>query len=633
MKPLTLLLLLVTLAVPLLATFHPGVASAQLESTPILGEPVVVTPLATPAGSSVPASEDDYEPAPTLSAETPASATTVATPDACEPNDTPARACSLPLDAVSGPFTIVPETDQDFFRLDLPQEVSIQTVVTVRATEGLDLVLSARQHDAIVASGSYSLTLAPAIAGPMVLRVENRDPRPAAGEQYRIEVRREIVPPSEEDDELANGPEPDALENNWSFETASAIAIGVVYDLSFACPDPRPGACPGGDHDYLLAPVKAGVAYLITTFDLDPGVDTVVELFWGSTTTALAGNDDYAPGSTLSALTWTAPDDGILGVRIAPRNGALAQQLAEPKAGYRFAVAPLASELARKLDTAVRQQANVPTPTATTAAAPSTSSASGTTAGGSAGAAAGSGVSATPETIALGAAVVVRETVLRREPREGGAPLVTLPQESRVTVRGPVSGLWVSVESDRSILPGWVRAADLERVSEAAASATAVVQGTAATPVSQQPGAVAQPTRTPANASPNGSADRSARPVTVTELDPALPEPPPPPVARVPFAVTVTIAASDRPPSGGALGFATPTPDLSRPIARVRAQLVNVFGDLLAEGLTSDQGAVTLNHDVRSGDALLIRVPAWGVEIPLTADQSRLDITIPEATP
>jgi len=33
----------------------------------------------------------------------------------------------LALDAVSGPFTVVPEADQDFFRLDLPAEASIQT--------------------------------------------------------------------------------------------------------------------------------------------------------------------------------------------------------------------------------------------------------------------------------------------------------------------------------------------------------------------------------------------------------------------------------------------------------------------------------------------------------------------------
>ena len=632
MRLFALISLLATLGVVLLAATAPTVMSAQLEPTPILGEPEVVTPLVTPEAGRLPVAEPVDEPAPTASAASSSPATALAEPDRCEPNDAPERACALPLDAVSGPFSIVPEADQDFFWLDLPPEASIQTVIAVRATEGLDLALSARQDTRLVASGSYSLTLAPEVVGPVVLRVENRDPRPAAGEQYRIEVRREIVPPSEED-ERADGPEPDALENNWSFETASAIAVGVVYDLSFACPDPRPGACPGGDHDYLLVPVKADVAYLVATFDLDPGVDTVVELFWGSTTTALAGNDDYAPGGPLSALTWTAPGDGILGVRIAPRNGALAQHLAEPKAGYRFAVAPLAGELARKLDATIRQQANVPTPTATTVAAPAASSASGTTAGGSTGATAGGGVRATSESIPAGAAVVLRETVLRREPGEGGAPLATLPQESRVTVRGPVDGLWVSVESASSILPGWVRAADLERISENVASSSAPGQSASATPISQQPGAVALPTSTPASTSPNGSADQSARPVTLTELDPVLPEPPPPPVARVPFAVTVTIATADRPPSGGgALGLATPTPDLSRPIARVRVQLVNVFGDLLAEGLTSTQGAVTLNHDVRPGDTLLIRVPAWGVEIPLAADQTRLDITIPEVT-
>lgn len=635
MKHLPLLLLLIVGVVALLAGLAPQIASAQLEPTPILGEPVVVTPLVT----SAPAPGLPAEPAPQAttspSGDQPARAA-VAEPDACEPNDTAARACALPLDAVSGPFTIVPEADQDFYRLDLPQEASIQTVITVRATSGLDLALSARQGETLVVSGAFSLTLSPDIAGPVELRVENRDPRPAAGEQYRIEVRRNIVPPSPRA-EGESQPEPDALENNWSFETAAAVAVGVVYDLSFACPDPRPDACPGGDHDYLLVPVKAGVPYLVATFDLDPGVDTVVELFWGTTTTATVGNDDYAPGGTLSALQWTAPADGLLGVRVAPRNGGLPLRLAEVKTGYRFAVAPLAGELARKLEATIRQQANVPTPTPTAAAAPAAGTAgapgsgSGTAAGSSASAAAGG--TGAQESIAAGPAVIITETVLRREPNERAAALATLTPETRVAVRGPVSGLWVSVESEASILPGWVRASDLQRLSGATTAAEPSPNSQAATPQPQQPGAAIQPTElaTSTAISVIGGAPSSTRQVVVTALDPALPPPPPLPVARVPFALTVTIAATDRPPmGGGTLGFATPTPDLRQPIGGVRVQLVNVFGDVLAEGLTTMQGVVTLTRDVRPDDALRVRMPAWGVELPLATDQSSLIVTIPE---
>ncbi|NJK32165.1 MAG: hypothetical protein HC927_07020 [Deltaproteobacteria bacterium] len=77
--------------------------------------------------------------------------------------------------------------------------------------------------------------------------------------------------------------------------------------------------------------------------------------------------------------------------------------------------------------------------------------------------------------------------------------------------------------------------------------------------------------------------------------------------------------------------MATPTPNLSQPVAQVRVQLLNVFGDVLAEGLTDTQGLVTLSRDVQPGQALLVRMPAWGVELPLAPQQSRLIITIPEA--
>jgi len=102
----------------------------------------------------------------------------------------------------------------------------------------------------------------------------------------------------------------------------------------------------------------------------------------------------------------------------------------------------------------------------------------------------------------------------------------------------------------------------------------------------------------------------------------------------VPFSITVAVVATDRPPTGSnALGFATPTPDRRQPVADVRVQVVTVFGDLLAEGLTDVRGEVQLSRDVRPGDALRLRIPAWGVELPIAPDQTILIVTVPEEAP
>ncbi|HMQ34738.1 MAG TPA: hypothetical protein PKD53_28635, partial [Chloroflexaceae bacterium] len=313
-------------------------------------------------------------------------------------------------------------------------------------------------------------------------------------------------------------------------------------------------------------------------------------------------------------------------------------------------VAPLASELARKLEETIRQQANIPTPTptATAARAPASPPAGGgaPASGGSGGApVSGSGSpagsSATRDSIPAGPAIILRETVLRHEPRDGATALATLAPETIVSVRGPVSGLWVSVEAEASILPGWVRWSDLLRVDEDAAPAEGEAApigsaGITPSPTSQQPGAATAPTASDPITAPTSASGPGTSParVVVTALDPALPPPAPAPIARVPFVLAVAVVASDRPASGGSVpGFASPTPDLRQPIARVRVQLLNVFGDLLAEGLTDSQGAVSLSRDIWPGQALRVRMPAWGVELPLATGQSSLIVTIPEERP
>jgi hypothetical protein len=200
------------------------------------------------------------------------------------------------------------------------------------------------------------------VAGPIVLRVENRDPAAASGKSYNIEIRRILPPPpppSTAEQQRARQA-PDALENNWNVQTAAPIGVGAVYDLNFVCPEPiradGSNPCGGGDHDYLRLSVKAGMKYLMCTFDLGPGVDTVIDLFWGDPEHPLTGNDDERPDySFLSVMRWVAPSDGEVIIRIGPRTGGLDPIVLEEQASsYRFAVAladsPLAAQLTERID-------------------------------------------------------------------------------------------------------------------------------------------------------------------------------------------------------------------------------------------------------------------------------------------
>ena len=81
---------------------------------------------------------------------------------------------------------------------------------------------------------------------------------------------------------------------------AAPIGVGVLYDLNFVCP--VAWGCAGGDHDYLRLPVKKGGQYLLCTFDLGPGVDTVLELFWSTSDTPIAGNDDARPNTSFLSV-------------------------------------------------------------------------------------------------------------------------------------------------------------------------------------------------------------------------------------------------------------------------------------------------------------------------------------------
>jgi hypothetical protein len=620
----------------------------QAEEPPVLPSAIPVTPI-------LPGPTDDAAPLPTEAAPTlrlppsaqPSSTGTavVSDPDACEPNDTPATACSLPLDAVSGPFTVVPETDQDWYALDLPDDPALATEVTVRASAGLDLLLTARQESTLLATGTFSLTLPATISGRVLLRVEHRGATLAATERYRIEVRRVIAPPADTPPSAMG----DRLENNWSPATAHPVAVGVVYDLSLVCPETWADACPGGDHDYLRVPLKGGVPYLLATFDLAPGVDPVLDLFWNESPEPVVSNDDYAPGGLLAAMRYTPPADGIAIVRIGPRNGGMvAEAVPDSPLTYRLAIAPLASELASKLTALLQTQANVPSPTPTVrpaapvpvnggsrpAPAPPVSSGSAPPPPPTTSTAPRVQMTSTvKETIDGGTAIVIRTTAFRREPRPDADLIADLAPETIVEVRGPVVGMWVSVTYADSLLPGWIWGTDLQWLRDEVA-ATMTAQPTSGAPLastaSSGPSSTL-PRHTALAGTPTPTVPRVQ--VRVQPLDPALPPPLPTPAPRVAFALTVQVVQGEPPPTEAAFGLATPTPDRSQPLAGMHVQLVNAFGDVLAEARTDAQGTVRLSRDLLPDEAVWARLPAWGLAIPVERTQAELLITLPEVTP
>lgn len=549
-----------------------------------------------------------------------------ALPDACERNDTPRQACILELERVNGPFTFLPAGDQDFYRIDLGAQPTGQPLeITVRATSGLDLLTTiTRDGDtaplAIIGSPAISTTLAPDLTGLVLLRVENRAAAIPVSESYSIELRRTLPPPAIPGG-MPETVEPDALENNWNPATAAPIAIGVVYDLTFACPETWLNACPGGDHDYLRVPVKAGSKYQIVAFDPAPGVDPVVELFWQNMTEPVAANDDAFSGGFAAMLQWTAPANGDLVIRISPRNGDLQALLPEnhnqtnlsattatPGVGnYRFAMVLQQSRLAQQILERVAAAANV------TLTPPVANS--GTTAANSPAATPTAAVTSDAPT---GPAIVSAPdgTALREEPGSG-AIIETLIVEQPVMLLGQANGLWVRARSEHGVVPGWVYGPHVRLSAE-----PALIQANATSYVLPTPSALPAPAHTPDTAQPVS--------ILVAPL-PDRPLPPAPVAApRITLSLRVQLetGASSLPVRATA-SRATPTRQPATPLAGVRVQLITIFGDVLTEAITPADGIVTLTRDVEPAMALQVRIPAAGIEIPIDPGRQTLTITLP----
>jgi hypothetical protein len=374
--------------------------------------------------------------------------------------------------------------------------------------------------------------------------------------------------------------------------------------------------------------VKTGLRYLITTYDLAPGVDTVLDLYWGSEDVALTANDDARPqGGFLSTLRWVAPADGEAVLRVAPRTGGLQPVGFDDDTGsYRLAIVLADTPLAEELEARIAEQTNAPTPTPT--ATPSVEPLPTTPAWGdnepyqpgqpyepvpSVELPAATTLPEPSEARDGSAVVVVPETALRTRPVADAPVLETLKQEQIVTLLGQVVDIWVKVETDTGVAPGWVYAPDLQRRVQ--------TPTTEAMPAVPSDGVEATPTRSDTEAP-------DTTPVLET-LDP-LPEPAAPtPLARSALAVTVRVLAAS-PRSAPTRGAApTPTSATERPVPGVRVQLVDAFGDPLTEAVTSATGEVTLTTNVDADAALWVQMPAVGLRFPVDRSAPSITMTIP----
>ena len=591
--------------------------TATTTTQPATGTAAIVptTPTATEADATPPTATLRPSPSATPDPRT--------EPDRCEPNDTPKRACAIPLDAISGPFTLMPDGDNDYYQLDLGPNTGKPTVVWVRGSDELDLlttILAGEDHHQVglLADGAISTTLASDLAGLILIHVESRAVEPTGGGIYRIEARRSTgLPPPPPPQQRGTVPPPDALENNWRPATAPVIGLDVAYDLNFTCP--VAWGCAGGDHDYVRVPVKAGQDYLFATFDLGPGVDTVLDLFWGDEAVPVASNDDTVPGtSALSVLRWRAPSDGIAVGRIAPRAGNLTPVITDEQAGsYRFAVALPHSAFGRELAERIAEQ-TLATPTATRM--PSTAPVAAGGSSGSAPAAPAVAPTAITSAIPSGPAQLVAEVPVYLAPDSRSERIATLRADTPITLTGQTSNLWVEITSDQLILPGWVVAQAVQRIHT---TSTISPTATVALPTTSADGTNAG--STPA-ATPSPAAGEA---LPLTPLPP-LPVPAAPVAPRAAFALTVVVEAANGATSAGA----TPTPSRAAGLDEMRVQLVDALGDVLVEGVTRDGGRLALARDLAPGTSVWVRVPAVGITAPVPSPQPpTLTILVPTSLP
>ncbi len=526
-------------------------------------------------------------------------------PDSAEPNNTLAEARPIELGGTIEQLTFFPAGDVDNFVFFVkPDMVGLTALLDTFITYGMDTRLRvlrpdgsviAENDDASPGDTRSHLRIALTESGYAMIEVSNASIVPPGARTYALETR--LVTSGEAAAQPTPGPEggkPDAYENNYDFDHAPEIPVGQQIDnLNFLCPPGARANC--GDNDFFAVSLKGGVCYLAQTLALAPGIDTNLIIYGPQRdgAPAWAGNDDASPGMLESRARFCVPR-GL---------GSIVGYLLVGNAGNRIPPAPAAQR-----SYSLRIDAELPaTPDTSGGMAPP--------------AAAAASAPVTAADAPKGTAIVrAKSTALRDMPGEQGALIQTLPQETLLILQGQASGAWVRVQVANGVLPGWAYGPDLKRIDEAAAPA--------ATPA---PAVGAAPARASGAQATTGAdaAVPSAPQVLALQATPAAA---PPQAQRIPLAVSVLLVGSGTTAATAsplALGALTPTPRAGGPpLPGIRVQLVNAFGDVLAEAITPDSGEVTLRRDLDPGTAVFIRLPSPGLQIPVDMEQPASALTI-----
>lgn len=594
-------------AIPSTAT--PTIVPATAQPIIIIATPTTLPPTATPTPTTLPVGYGR---------------------DTCDPNHQLTQPCALPTESDVVDLSFVNDP-VDVFSFLLKGGRQYQIAATVSTAGGIDPTLDvflaaqvdqpiASNDDVRIGDASAALTMTVDIDGWYLVRVTNRAPGDVRGKTYTMTAR-SVGASGTQPDTTATNPD-DLVGNAYDAAHAVRLAWDVPYDLTMRCPDPRPNACYAGRHTFLLVPVKQGVPLTALTYDLGAGVDTTLTLYQpdaGQTEEGpglvpgwrvVAANDDAVAGWTVRSQIMTMPTwSGAALLVVGPSDRADVPPVpTEGRPGrYRLILGSPAFANVRAVMAAQTDMPPTPvppTPRPTSQADPAAVQA----------AAVPDVREVIKEACPTGLAVVGETATGLYAAAPPGADdrLASYPSGAAITLLGQCYRGWVKVQPADSVTPGWMWGPDLRPETLDVISTPQAGIGTdeKSTPVGTEP----RPSDTASLAS-TAMPDIRAGTVRLTALDP------------LPFPTTVTLAPASRAVTVEAC--ATDTRDCITPLAGLRVELVLAATRVtLTANVTDVRGTVTLSASVPNGAAVLLVIPALGLETLVSADMTTVPVRV-----
>lgn len=561
--------------------------------------------------------------------------------DQCEENDSLVQPCAVPTEIEIGDLTFVDDSIDVYsailkggrsYTIRASSRDGIDPAITVFLAGAAEQALA--QNDDVAAGSPNALVqiTTPADAWYLI-QVENRTPGDMHGRSYSLSIRSSAAATTPTAQTSATPMPGDAYENNYDLEHAARLAWGVPYDLSLVCPELRSDACPSGDHDFFLVPVKRGVPFVALTYDLGPGSDTTLTLYTpepGALDTAtgmqgwraIQGNDDALPeGRTLrSQLMYTPIQDGELLLVVAAAQRKDPPRLPEtagPAGRYRLivgspALAAVQAVLQAQEGSQAAEPSIQPTREINTALQPTPAAVVRATSVEARPAPAATVVATAQvgahgdteeiirETCLTGKAVVVNSQGAQLSaaavPATERRVLMSYPEGSIVSLLGSCYLGWVKVLPQDSVTPGWMFAPDLRLIEGQLSSSDTSNNAVKTTPD------ILDNTQT-------------AQEVAISTKIEELP----------------TLVATALPESPNtALNLKLQLVDEQQQArAGLRIWLCNAFGDVLREGLTDPQGQLTLALELPAQTGVWVHIPAAGMRLALDQSQPTMTIIVP----